>query len=265
MEVRLADASFKESDRSAQHLFVYVGPESLQWLVTSEGESRFLGAKPWSGAGKVEAVHSLIQEEEAFGFAYTSVHIMLSASRLNLVPKDLYRAGEGMDYFSITDELGIDEELQRSEATSLPYEFLFPINRGYLLAWKIAFPQAKISLLHEVLAEKMIAGTSLWVEDNRAHIMHFHDGILQNMQVKPLFSQADLDYQIGLLIQAFPSINLNDIQFYLCGSTHTSNLFSALPQQINWKILAGQIRFSPAHIKYFSEGQFQALALLTCE
>ena len=80
MEVRLADSSYKESDSLEQHLYLYAGPSSLQWLIISNGETKFLGAKAWDGAGSVEAVHALIQEEEVLGFPYASIQILLVVS-----------------------------------------------------------------------------------------------------------------------------------------------------------------------------------------
>lgn len=265
MEVRLADSSYKESDSLEQHLYLYAGPSSLQWLIISNGETKFLGAKAWNGSGNVDAVHSLIQEEEVFGFQYASVHILLSASRLSLVPKDLYRAGEGQDFFEIADQVGIEEELHRSEHSPSPYEVLFPINRGYHLAWKLAFPHARIRFLHEELVEKIGLGSSIWLEDNRLVFFHQNDGGIQCLQVKPIESLADFDYQLALLIQAFPSINLNELPLYRCGSHEFSLIKENETKSLSWKSYPVNYRISPKHLSFFSRGEFQALSLLACE
>lgn len=265
MEVRLADSSYKESDSLEQHLYLYAGPSSLQWLIISNGETKFLGAKAWDGAGSVEAVHALIQEEEVLGFPYASIQILLSTSRLNLVPKDLYQAGDGQDFFEITDQLGIQEELQRSSISVSPYEMLFPMNRGYMLAWKIAFPQANIKLLHEVVAQKMSSGSSVWMEDNQMLIFHHQDGITQSMQVKPVHSSADFEYQLSLFFQAYPSIQLTDISLYQCGLAGYASIEEFGIRKFKWNTIPNTNRISPAHLQYFTDGSFQALFLLACE
>ncbi len=261
MEVRLADSAYREEDSHSQHLFLYPGPENLSWLITESGETRFLGSKPWNGNGNVEAVHQLIANEESLGFPYASTHILLSTDRLNLVPQDLYRSGEGMDYFEVADDLSIEEELQRSRAASSLYETLFPMSRGYLLAWQIAFPKAQIRFLHDMVLEWSPNGLSIWKEAKRALFCCKKDEELLAFQVKPTETADDFRYQTELFLQAKFLIDKGEgmINLFNCGEATSENWnFSILSQPSG-------LRISPTHLELVSKGHFYPLFRLACE
>lgn len=264
MEVRLADSAYREADSLEQHLYLYIGPSSLNWLITAQGETRYLGSKPWKGFGNVEAVHQLTHEEESLGFPYASIQVVFGTNRLHLIPQDIYRPGEGLDYFEIADQLKIDEELQRSKLSQQSYEMVFPINRGYLLAWQIAFPAAKIKLLHELVVENAVNGCTIWLEDDRLLFCVVQEGVIQAMQVKPVENEQDFQYQLGLIRQAFPSIDSDTIPIYLGGSKSTTG--------INWRqwksgalsTIESNLRISPTHLHHFQSGEFQVLFQMAC-
>ncbi len=234
------ETSFLQRNSSTYHLLVMLNSKYPYFVILDNSKKALLGIvrTNYTHSSFIDLI-PVLKNELLLNQEWGSMSFVFPGNKAVLVPKDVYVAGNGEDFYSLLFEKEIDETLTKETLSNPNSELLYTLPIGLDDAIKFAFPNSDFLNIQGLWLNQIHSfcqthpdGVFVLVGNNTVSISVFKKSELKLYNHYEVFSDQDILYFILLVLQT-ENIRPHSVNCYIqLGYLPSLTLIGVLKQYI---------------------------------